>query len=320
MSGHLDSHAVWLLRRALDEARSAVARGEAGAERRMERLQRVVARAGDGPPEGDTRAALDALARGTAAGSVLLVGEEVRLRPVAAALDPLGLTPHYAGFPGAEAAWRRIAPFLTVITLEDTGGDGRDVLVDIAGPPLPPPLCLIIARALDPATRWECLALGATRCLTEPLDPTELAILTASYLRSRASPPPPLQRPERRILLAEDDAITARLVVHLLERKGFDVHHFSDGQAAMDAAEAIDADLVILDVNMPRLDGFTALAQLRSLHRYAHRPIVLFTSYDREEEKVRAFMLGANDYITKPFSGGEFLARVMRLLEPASAR
>ena len=116
------------------------------------------------------------------------------------------------------------------------------------------------------------------------------------------------------ILVAEDDAVTAKLLVHRLEREGYDVTLFENGADAYDAALDEIRDLVILDANMPGMGGFELLARLRKVAAYRGTPIILLTAMGREEDLVRGFDLGADDYILKPFSPTELAARVRRLL------
>lgn len=116
------------------------------------------------------------------------------------------------------------------------------------------------------------------------------------------------------VLVVEDDRVTATLVRHRLQRTGFDVVHRDNGIDALAAAEAGDFALFVSDIRMPGLDGFELVKRLRSIPRYARTPILMLISLGREADIVRAFTLGASDYMTKPFSPVELLARVQRLL------
>jgi diguanylate cyclase (GGDEF)-like protein len=118
-----------------------------------------------------------------------------------------------------------------------------------------------------------------------------------------------------RIVVAEDDGISASILVHKLKKEGLDVVRFDNGQDAYDAALAQRPDLMILDVKMPGLDGFEVLERLRKDARFAKTPIVMLTSMGQEADVVRGFGLGADDYILKPFSPVELAARVRRLLK-----
>jgi diguanylate cyclase (GGDEF)-like protein len=120
------------------------------------------------------------------------------------------------------------------------------------------------------------------------------------------------------LLVAEDDRVAAALVRHRLERAGFEVLHRDNGAEALDTALGNDISLFVLDIRMPGMDGIELLKRLRESEPYAQTPILMLTSMGREEDIVRAFKLGASDYLTKPFSPVELLARVQRLLRRGS--
>jgi diguanylate cyclase (GGDEF)-like protein len=120
--------------------------------------------------------------------------------------------------------------------------------------------------------------------------------------------------PGGRVLVAEDDEISASILVHKLKKEGLEVVRFDNGQDALAAALERVPDLLILDVKMPGLDGFEVLDRLRKDPRFAKTPIVMLTSMGQEADVVRGFALGADDYILKPFSPVELSARVRRLL------
>ncbi len=120
---------------------------------------------------------------------------------------------------------------------------------------------------------------------------------------------------DKSLLLAEDDELIASVIKHRLGREGFEVAHYTDGESAYNAAKERLYSFVILDVKMPVMDGFEVLTRLRETSDYAKRPIVLLTAMGSEKDIVRGFKLGANDYILKPFSPVQLLARVQRLLK-----
>lgn len=117
-----------------------------------------------------------------------------------------------------------------------------------------------------------------------------------------------------RILLAEDDPAVAVLIKHRLSHEGFEIVHYADGAEAFDAAADAKASLVILDVKMPGMDGFEVLTRLRALPAFARMPIVMLTGMGNEDDIIRGFSLGADDYVLKPFSPHELVARIRRLL------
>lgn len=120
----------------------------------------------------------------------------------------------------------------------------------------------------------------------------------------------------RRILLAEDDPVTARLVVHRLSREpGITVLHAADGGTALDIAEREDLAAAVLDIRLPVLDGLSILAALRKSERHRALPVVMLTSLGSEADVIRGFEHGADDYVVKPFSPAELVARIHRLLD-----
>jgi diguanylate cyclase (GGDEF)-like protein len=164
-----------------------------------------------------------------------------------------------------------------------------------------------------------------------PVEPETLmdeAVATADHLLIRArtagqsqllSPEDPVQEAEPTILVAEDDRVAAALVKHRLARAGFEVVHHDNGATALDDAMGRNVALFVLDIRMPAMDGLELLKRLRESPKYDQTPILMLTSLGREEDIVRAFDLGASDYVTKPFSPVELLARVHRLLRRAGA-
>ena len=118
------------------------------------------------------------------------------------------------------------------------------------------------------------------------------------------------------ILLAEDDADVRKWVAVALESEGHSVRVAPDGEAALEAFRAQRPDLLVLDVMMPRKDGFAVCAELRA--QDAALPILMLTARDGEKDKLKGFGLGADDYVTKPFSLNELFARVAALVRRGS--
>lgn len=120
---------------------------------------------------------------------------------------------------------------------------------------------------------------------------------------------------KKQLLLADDDPLTASIIQHRLTREGFEVIHAQDGQEALDIAKNQSFSLAILDVKMPVIDGFQLLKELRQMTAFRKTPIIMLTSLGEEKDIVRGFSLGANDYMQKPFSPIELLARIHRVLK-----
>lgn len=114
------------------------------------------------------------------------------------------------------------------------------------------------------------------------------------------------------ILVAEDDADVRKWLTIALETEGYAVRAAEDGVRALAAVRAARPDLVILDVMMPARDGFYVCQELR--RDDATLPILMLTARDSEADKVKGLRLGADDYMTKPFSMTELFARVFALL------
>lgn len=116
---------------------------------------------------------------------------------------------------------------------------------------------------------------------------------------------------DHRILVVDDDPEVRTLVRTLLERAGATVREAGDGREALRIFFDARPDLVVLDVEMPELDGWETLERLRDLSEV---PVLMLTARNAEMEKVRGLRAGADDYVTKPFGRQEFLARVNALL------
>jgi len=113
---------------------------------------------------------------------------------------------------------------------------------------------------------------------------------------------------QMRILFAEDERSLSRAVTALLEKNNYSVDPVYDGEEALAYLDAGNYDAVILDIMMPKLDGLEVLRQLRQ--RGNPIPILLLTARSEVEDKVTGLDAGANDYLTKPFSTAELLARI----------
>jgi two-component system KDP operon response regulator KdpE len=111
----------------------------------------------------------------------------------------------------------------------------------------------------------------------------------------------------RTVLVVDDDQRMRRLLRLNLEKDGYRVVTAEDGPTGLESAELEPPDLILLDVMMPEMDGFTVLQRLRE---FSDVPVVLLTAKGEEQDKVRGLDLGADDYLTKPFGPAELLARV----------
>ena len=112
----------------------------------------------------------------------------------------------------------------------------------------------------------------------------------------------------KRILIVEDEKNIVDILSFNLSKEGYDTLEAYDGQAGLQLALEQDPDLVLLDLMLPKMDGFDVCRQLRQAGR--NTPVIMLTAREEETDKVLGLELGADDYITKPFSMRELLARV----------
>jgi len=116
------------------------------------------------------------------------------------------------------------------------------------------------------------------------------------------------------ILIADDDPDILALVSFRLERAGYEVVQARNGEEAVKVALATRPDLAVIDVMMPRIDGYEATRQLRQQEETSRMPIILLTARVQEEDIARGFDAGADDYVRKPFSPQELGSRVQAAL------
>jgi two-component system alkaline phosphatase synthesis response regulator PhoP len=119
------------------------------------------------------------------------------------------------------------------------------------------------------------------------------------------------------ILVADDDAQIAQLVRAYLERDGFRVCVAADGEQALHTLRSERPDLAVLDVMMPKRDGFALIALIRADAQLAATPLLMLTARVEDADKLRGLSLGADDYLTKPFNPPELVARVRAILRRA---
>jgi PleD family two-component response regulator len=186
----------------------------------------------------------------------------------------------------------------------------------------------VIARSRKPAiiigafeeliARFEAAA-GLNRdFILRPCQPDELLFRTYRILKLAESLAAQIQPSARNgvrlVVLADDDATTIVMISTILKHFNFKCEIAHDGAQALEISRAKRPDLVLLDVSMPKMDGFEALAALRESPATRNLPVILISSHHDEAEVVKGFSLGANDYVTKPFNSGELIARISRVL------
>lgn len=192
---------------------------------------------------------------------------------------------------------------------------------------------LVLSAWTGDHQREECLALGAAGYLAKPIDPGVLAVAVQSALDGTPVPAPGVTHggngaavalqeipEETMVVIAEDDDLAAAIIEHRLKREGVRCTRYRDGDSVLDGVRGEPVSLFVLDVKMPGKDGFEVLKELRSSDAHRKTPILMLTALGNEEHVVRGLSLGANDYMTKPFSPVELAARVRRLLLDRAGR
>ncbi len=116
------------------------------------------------------------------------------------------------------------------------------------------------------------------------------------------------------VLIAEDDAEIAGILEAYFQREGFRTTHARDGQVALDLHTALKPDLLLLDVTMPRVDGWQVLAGIR---QRGNTPVIMITALDADLDRLQGLRLGADDYVVKPFNPIEVVARANAVLRRA---
>jgi DNA-binding response OmpR family regulator len=120
-----------------------------------------------------------------------------------------------------------------------------------------------------------------------------------------------------RVLVVEDDADIAELVSRYLDKAGYTSSRVSSGRDALDAVRSKPPDLIVLDVMLPQIDGLEVCRLLRANEATAQIPIIMLTARADESERIVGLEIGADDYLPKPFSPNELVARVRALLRRA---
>ena len=119
-----------------------------------------------------------------------------------------------------------------------------------------------------------------------------------------------------KILIAEDDTDLNAVIVKKLRSEGFSVESCLDGEDALERLQYMDYDASVLDIMMPKMDGITVVQKLRASGKKT--PVIFLTAKDTVSDKVRGLNIGANDYLVKPFSFEELIARIMAVTRTAS--
>jgi two-component system, OmpR family, alkaline phosphatase synthesis response regulator PhoP len=118
----------------------------------------------------------------------------------------------------------------------------------------------------------------------------------------------------KKIVLAEDESHIARLITFKLEREGYEIHWAADGGSALEKVKEVIPDLVLLDIMMPVMDGYEVLKNIKRDDSLKDIPVIMLTAKSQEQDIIKGFDLGSEDYIVKPFKPAELAARIKKIL------
>ncbi|PKQ18978.1 MAG: two-component system response regulator [Actinobacteria bacterium HGW-Actinobacteria-6] len=121
----------------------------------------------------------------------------------------------------------------------------------------------------------------------------------------------------RKILLVEDNPQNRYLVTFLLEKNGYEVVVAEDGEEAISAVAEHVPDLILMDVQLPKLDGYEATRRIKSDERFARIPLVALTAHSMKGDRGKAMAAGCDDYVTKPVDADQLISRIKDLLGDA---
>jgi DNA-binding response OmpR family regulator len=121
---------------------------------------------------------------------------------------------------------------------------------------------------------------------------------------------------KKKILAVDDEPNILMSIEFILEMEGYEVHIARDGEEALEVAERVAPDLILLDVNMPRKDGYEVCRILREREDMAGTKVIMLTAKGQTLEKKKGLEVGADEYVTKPFSAEDLLEKIRTMIEP----
>jgi CheY-like chemotaxis protein len=184
-------------------------------------------------------------------------------------------------------------------------------------PRLSPAKIMMLTSAGQRGDAMRCEALGISAYATKPVRQSELQQVISRLLGEKEAASPLITRQtlgdprvptnSLQILVAEDNAVNQKLVARLLEKRGHCVQLVGNGLEALDALEQKSYDLVLMDVQMPELDGFEATCELRKREQLTdlHTPVIALTAHAMKGDRERCLAAGMDDYLTKPIRAQE---------------
>jgi CheY-like chemotaxis protein/anti-sigma regulatory factor (Ser/Thr protein kinase) len=226
------------------------------------------------------------------------------------------------------------APYAVLVTdLHMPGMDGLALCERVRRQPeLTVTLIMMLTAAGRQSEAERCKELGVNTCLQKPIRQCELRQAILGALREASAklpvPPPPSVSQESatpcrslRVLLAEDNAVNQQLACRILQKRGHHTHVVGDGSAALDALEQDKYDVVLMDLQMPEMDGLEAVAAIREKEQGtgAHQVVIALTAHALKDDGERCLAAGMDGYLAKPFRAQELYALLERYTSRCSS-
>lgn len=231
------------------------------------------------------------------------------------ALGTVGGIGHIVGAAPVIPGLNRFSPYDACFINASAAGGEQPAPIEMLASTRKP--AVIVGSFDDLVRRFPAIADINREFVLRPYKPEDLVLRAFRVLRfveSAEAIEAPMQNGSRRIVVADDDAATIVLISTILKHFNFSCEIARDGHEALEMARNKRPDLVLLDISMPRMDGYQALTALRGDMATRATPVILITSHNEEADVVKGFSLGAADYVTKPFTSGELMSRINRVL------
>jgi len=228
----------------------------------------------------------------------------------------------------AREAFRKARFGLIVLDIVLPDQDGREILKEIKRSKTFNCPVLVISGVPSDTIYLECMRLGADEYLSKPFDTDKLKFearqltgeghLQVAAPAEKAEPRKTNQLAGESFLVAEDDEMQAIFIEQALAAQGAEVTVVENGKLALEKLEKTTYSAVILDGMMPVMDGFETLRAIRQIPRQKGQPVIMVTAMGSEDNIIRGYQYGANDYILKPFSEDQIVSRIKGLLSIAA--
>jgi two-component system sensor histidine kinase/response regulator len=220
---------------------------------------------------------------------------------------------------------------LAILDAQMPERDGFDMAATVkAEPTLQATKLLMLTSAGQRGDAERCRELGVRAYLTKPISRTDLLEALGAVLAGGEATPEVITRhtiadarASLRILLAEDNVVNQQVAVAMLVKRGHEVDAVANGRLAVEAVKKLPYDVVLMDIQMPEMDGFAATKAIRELPQGRDLPIVALTAHALSGERERCLAQGMTDYLPKPFKAHELFAVIERernpIVDPAAA-